>query len=73
MRRCPASFTLVVASACAALVAAGRDARAQAWVEDKGTLELNLGYNLGISDKVIVDKGPGKADALCLPGESLSA
>jgi hypothetical protein len=57
MRRCPASFTFVVASACAALVAAGRDARAQAWVADKGTLEFSLGYNLGISDKVVVDKG----------------
>ncbi|HEX8109799.1 MAG TPA: hypothetical protein VF516_18840 [Kofleriaceae bacterium] len=44
-------------------MAAGRDARAQAWVEDKGTLELNLGYNLGISDKVIVDKGSDFADA----------
>jgi len=57
MRRCPASFTVVIASACVALVAAGRDARAQAWVDDKGTLQFNLGYNLGISDKVVVDKG----------------
>jgi len=57
MRRCPASFAFVIASACVALAAAGRDAHAQAWVDEKGTLEFNLGYNLGISDKVIVDKG----------------
>ncbi len=63
MRRCPASFAFVVASACIAVVAAGRDARAQAWVDAQGTLEFNLGYNLGISDKVIVDKGSDIPDA----------
>jgi len=63
MRRCPASFAFVVASACVALVATGRDAHAQAWVDEKGTLEFNLGYNLGISDKVISDKGPDFPDA----------
>lgn len=63
MRRCPASFTFVVASACVALVAAGRDAHAQAWVGDKGHLEFSLGYNLGISDTVIVDEGPDGPDA----------
>ena len=63
MRRCPASFTFVVASACVALVAAGRDAHAQAWVGDTGSLELNLGYNLGISDKVVVDQGTDFPDA----------
>src|SRR3954470_19556281 len=63
MRRCPASFPFVVASACIALVAAGRHAHAQAWVDDKGTLQFNLGYNLGISDKVVVDKGSDFPDA----------
>ncbi len=63
MRRCPASFAFVVASACVALVAAGRDARAQAWVDAKGTLEFGLDYNLGISDKVVVDKGPDAPNA----------
>jgi hypothetical protein len=63
MRRCLASFTFVVASACVALMAAGRDAHAQAWVDDKGHLEFSLGYNLGISDTVIVDKGSDGPDA----------
>lgn len=55
MRRCPTSFTFVVASALV-VMAAGRAAHAQAWVDDKGRLELSLGYNLGISDKVVADK-----------------
>jgi hypothetical protein len=63
MRRCPASFAFVVASTCVALVAAGRDARAQAWVDDKGSLGFSLDYNLGISDKVVVDKGNDFPDA----------
>ena len=63
MRRCPASFAFVVASACVALGAAGRDARAQAWVDDKGSLGFSLDYNLGISDKVVVDKGNDFPDA----------
>jgi len=62
MRRCPASFTFVIASACLAL-AAGRTAHAQAWVDDQGKLDLSLSYNLGISDKVIVDKGDDAVDA----------
>jgi hypothetical protein len=63
MRRCPASFTVAIVSTCVALVAAGRDARAQAWVDDKGTLELGLDYNLGISDKVVADTGGNFPDA----------
>lgn len=63
MRRCPVSFASVVASALVALVAAGRDARAQAWVDDQGTLEFSLDYNLGISNKVVVDKGNDFPDA----------
>jgi len=63
MRRCPASFAFVVASACVALVATGRDAHAQAWVADKGTLDFSLDYNLAISDKVVVDKGMDGIDA----------
>lgn len=60
MRPCLASFTIVVALALV-LVALGstwNDAHAQAWVGDKGALDLSLDYNLGISDKVIQDKGP---------------
>jgi hypothetical protein len=53
----------MLALACTALVAAARDVRAQAWVEDKGSLEFSLDYNLGISDKVIVDKGADAPDA----------
>jgi len=58
MRPCPARFTLVVASVLVALGSAGSDAHAQAWVGDKGALELSLDYNLGISDKIVEDKGP---------------
>ena len=31
------------------------DAHAQAWVEDKGNLGLNLDYNLAVSDKIVHD------------------
>ena len=63
MRPCPARFTLVVASVLVALGSAGSDAHAQAWVGDKGALELSLDYNLGISDKVVQDIGPDNLNA----------
>ncbi len=63
MRRCPASFTFVVASVCVALASAGQHAHAQAWVDDKGSLNFSLDYNLGISDKVVVDQGADFPDA----------
>ncbi|HWU90165.1 MAG TPA: hypothetical protein VN253_23035 [Kofleriaceae bacterium] len=46
-----------------ALGAVGSDAHAQAWVGEKGSLDLSLDYNLGLSDKVIQDKGPDFANA----------
>lgn len=38
-------------------------ARAQAWVGDKGALDVGLDYNLAISDKVVVDEGTDYDDA----------
>jgi hypothetical protein len=58
MRPCLASFTVAVALVLVALGSTWNDAHAQAWMGDKGALDLSLDYNLGISDKVIQDKGP---------------
>lgn len=58
MRPCRVISNLVVASL--ALVAAGsawNTAHAQAWVGDKGSLDVSFDYNLGISSKVIRDGG----------------
>ena len=63
MKPCPASFTVVVALVLVALGAAGSDAHAQAWVEDKGTLAFSLDYNLGISDEVLGDQNIKFPDA----------
>ena len=38
-------------------------ARAQAWVGDKGALDIGLDYNLAISDKVVVDEGSDFPDS----------
>lgn len=38
-------------------------AHAQAWVEDKGNLGLDLDYNLAISDKIVHDATPATPDA----------
>jgi hypothetical protein len=57
MRPCLASFTIVVAAVLVALGSAWSDAHAQAWVGDKGALDLSLDYNLAISDKVVADDG----------------
>jgi hypothetical protein len=56
MRPCSASFSVLAACVLIALGSAWSDAHAQAWVGDKGSLELGLDYNLGVSDKVVVDK-----------------
>jgi hypothetical protein len=63
MRPCLVRFTIVVAAVLVALGSAERDVHAQAWVGDKGTLDLSLDYNLGISDKVVEDKGPDFVNA----------
>ena len=55
MRPCPARFSVIVACVLVALGSAGHDAHAQAWVGDKGALELALDYNLAVSDKVVGD------------------
>ncbi len=55
MRPCPASFSVVAASILVALGSAWSDAHAQAWVGDKGAIDLGLDYNLGVSKKVIGD------------------
>jgi hypothetical protein len=62
MRPSLASFT-VVSLIFVAVGSTRNDAHAQAWVGDKGGLELSLDYNLGISDKVIQDKGGDLKDA----------
>jgi hypothetical protein len=58
MRPCRVIFSVAFASILVAFGSAGNDAHAQAWVGDKGALDFSLDYNLGISDKVIQDKGP---------------
>ena len=58
MRPCRVIFSIAVALILVAFGSAWSDAHAQAWVGDKGALDLSLDYNLGISDKVIQDKGP---------------
>ena len=65
MRPCPAHSSVVKACLRAAipalvLVALGSvwsEARAQAWVDEKGSLDVGLDYNLGISSKVIDEEG----------------
>jgi hypothetical protein len=58
MRPCPARFSVIVAWVLVALGlgATSSDAHAQAWVGGKGSLDLGLDYNLGVSDKVVVDE-----------------
>jgi hypothetical protein len=57
MRPCRVIFSIAVALILVAFGSAWSDVHAQAWVGDKGALDLSLDYNLGISDKVIQDKG----------------
>lgn len=64
MRPCPVRSSsirtsIVAAISALALVALGSvwsEARAQAWVAEKGSLDLSLDYNLGLSNKVVGDK-----------------
>ncbi|MCX5747635.1 MAG: hypothetical protein NT062_34650 [Proteobacteria bacterium] len=49
------SSTVVVLILVGLGLAWSGDAHAQAWVGDKGSLDLNLDYNLGVSKKVIGD------------------
>lgn len=60
MTPCRAKLRPVLSSVLGlALVAIGSawtEARAQAWVDEKGTLEVGLDYNLGISNKVVGDE-----------------
>lgn len=57
MRPCPARFSVIIVGwVLIALGSAGRDAYAQAWVGDKGALDLALDYNLGVSNKIVFDK-----------------
>ena len=51
------------AFAALALSSVWNDAHAQAWVEDKGNLGLNLDYNLAISDKIVHDSTMATPDA----------
>lgn len=55
MRPSHALFRVAVALVLVALGSAFRVAHAQAWVEDKGSLDLSLDYNLGLSSKVVAD------------------
>lgn len=65
MRPCPVRSSVVRTCVLAALPAlalvalgsAWSEARAQAWVAEKGSLDLDLDYNLGLSNKVVGDKG----------------
>jgi hypothetical protein len=57
MRPCRVIFSIAVASVLVAFGSAWSDAHAQAWVGDKGALDLSLDYNFATSDKVVVDAG----------------
>lgn len=49
-------YTSVSAAVALVLcIGAGNNAHAQAWVGDKGALDLGLDYNLGVSSKVVCD------------------
>jgi hypothetical protein len=55
MRPCRVIFSVAVASVLIAFGSAWSDAHAQAWVADKGALDLSLDYNFATSDKVVGD------------------
>jgi len=63
MRPCRVIFSVAAASVLVAFGSAWSDAHAQAWVGDKGALDLSLDYNFATSDKVVVDKGTNFANA----------
>lgn len=45
--------TTIILTTFATLVSAATTAHAQAWVGDKGSLDLSLNYNLGVSSEVV--------------------
>jgi len=51
-----ASVSAAIALGLIALGSVWTEARAQAWVGDKGALDLSFDYNLAVSDKVVVDQ-----------------
>jgi hypothetical protein len=55
MRPCRVVFSVAVASALVAVGSGWSAAHAQAWVADKGALDLSLDYNFATSDKVVAD------------------
>jgi hypothetical protein len=57
MRPCRVVFSVAIASVLVAFGSTWSDAYAQAWVGDKGALDLSLDYNFATSDKVVVDSG----------------
>jgi hypothetical protein len=56
MTPCLARCNIFVAVVLVVLGAVGTDARAQAWVGDRGTLDISLDYNFAHSDKIVGDK-----------------
>src|SRR5439155_11877180 len=52
-----APFHLVLALGLVAVGSMWNTAHAQAWIGDKGSLDVSLDYNLGVSDKIIRDGG----------------
>ncbi len=63
MRQSLARYHVVVAFMLIALGSRWSDANAQAWVGEKGALDLGLDYNFATSNKVLVDKGDDFPDA----------
>jgi hypothetical protein len=64
MAHCEARFITISALIFVAVGSAGTEARAQAWVGEKGSLDLSLDYNLAVSSKIIEsDGGPDIPDA----------
>jgi len=62
----PVIASVVVASSALGLVAMSsvwNDAHAQAWVEAKGNLDVDLDYNLAMSDKIVHDSTPATPNA----------
>jgi hypothetical protein len=55
MRPCRVTFSVAVVSVLVAFGSAWNDAHAQAWVGDKGALDLSLDYNFATSSKVVGD------------------
>lgn len=53
----PLFTRIIVPLLLVAASSAWHHAHAQAWVEDKGSLDLGLDYNLGISDHILGDNG----------------